>query len=722
MSKVLGDVLQLIGYFTGQGWLVAVGRGVSVYQQRRARKQAERRARDAYNASLTDRLEMVDVLPDAPRTLVMGRCRTVEGVRRRWTSGANDEKLTLIVSFAGHEIDGFETWYADDVALTLDGSGYVQTEPFAKVRRTAAKDTLALNGSGAGTKTLAHTPLAGSVSVFVLSGGFDDSYALGVTVDGDDVSVTGGPASGSVQILYDYNSAPASLLRIRPYLGTAAQNVGADLAAEYPGKITATDRFAGIALAVVDMTYDPDVFPQGYPNITAVLRGAKLYDPRLDSTQTGGSGTHRVDNHATWQWTENLALQAYHYARWSNGWAVPADEIRTADVMAAADVCAASTDFSVTPAGGGSPETVTLPRYSGGIVIPSDADPAAMMDEIVEAMAGRHGWAGGQWRLRAGAMAAPVFSVTPRWLVQAVGPGGETQADPVMRLTNGVPRHQRFNRISGRCVDPAQRWQVLPFPAMADPVRIAAKGELASEVEYLAVNHIAQAQNLARIAIRQAHAGLAGVARCGLQAWDVELFDVGTLDLPRFGFEGKTVEATSWRWHPREGVQLGFEEITAAIFDPSEPLNGRDPAPNSTLRRPWDVETIEGVSVTSGTEALTDGSILTRTRVTWTAATGASVRQAGLIEVQYVRAEDDLPAGEWATWTEPGTATEAVIPGLITGGWYRFRVRAVQQLPLVRGDWSATAVHQVAAPPAAGGATFVVAFEDADGVFFSTAV
>ena len=89
--------------------------GVSAETQRRAKN----RARDAYNASLQDRMVMLGRLPEAPRTIALGRVRAVEGVRRRWVSGDNNEKLTLIVSFAGHEIDGFETFWFNDIPLSL---------------------------------------------------------------------------------------------------------------------------------------------------------------------------------------------------------------------------------------------------------------------------------------------------------------------------------------------------------------------------------------------------------------------------------------------------------------------------------------------------------------------------------------------------------------------------------------------------------------------------
>lgn len=66
---------------------------------------------------------------------------------------------------------------------------------------------------------------------------------------------------------------------------------------------------------------DGKVFTGNLPELGAVLRGVKVYDPRLDSTFPGGSGSCRVTNESTWVYSANPALHAgsYAYGRWVNG-------------------------------------------------------------------------------------------------------------------------------------------------------------------------------------------------------------------------------------------------------------------------------------------------------------------------------------------------------------------------------------------------------------------
>lgn len=57
------------------------------------------------------------------------------------------------------------------------------------------------------------------------------------------------------------------------------------------------------------------------PVIGAIWQGVKVYDPRLDSTYPGGSGSHRIADETTWEWSDNPALHAlaYAYGRYVNG-------------------------------------------------------------------------------------------------------------------------------------------------------------------------------------------------------------------------------------------------------------------------------------------------------------------------------------------------------------------------------------------------------------------
>jgi len=105
----------------------------------------------------------------------------------------------------------------------------------------------------------------------------------------------------------------------------------------------------------------------GLPSrVTVIGEGAALYDPRLDSTVTGGSGAHRADDQTTWGASyspadsyDNPALQLLWWllgwkinGKLSIGCGVPPARIDMESFIAAANIC----DESVTLASGGSQE------------------------------------------------------------------------------------------------------------------------------------------------------------------------------------------------------------------------------------------------------------------------------------------------------------------------------------------------------------------------------
>lgn len=85
---------------------------------------------------------------------------------------------------------------------------------------------------------------------------------------------------------------------------------------------------------------------QGEPDTQYLIKGRRLYDPRLDSTVAGGSGTHRYNDDTTWEWSANPALATLDYITstvYGRGLS-HADDIDLQSFQAAADAC----DVSVT--------------------------------------------------------------------------------------------------------------------------------------------------------------------------------------------------------------------------------------------------------------------------------------------------------------------------------------------------------------------------------------
>ena len=153
-------------------------------------------------------------------------------------------------------------------------------------------------------------------------------------------------------------------------------------------------------------------FSGGLPSrITVIGRGAKLYDPRRDSTVPGGNGPMRADDQSTWRYTtddgvtigENLPLQILRVVlgwrirnpstgelKLATGSGVPARRLNLATFIDAANLA----DELLNRSAGG-----TEPRYHGAGVISEGDDPKASLDMLCTGCCGRFRDTGGKLSL-----------------------------------------------------------------------------------------------------------------------------------------------------------------------------------------------------------------------------------------------------------------------------------------------------------------------------------
>lgn len=110
----------------------------------------------------------------------------------------------------------------------------------------------------------------------------------------------------------------------------------------------ASYKLSGHAAGLVTLKFDKKGkrYASGVPQFGAILKGVLVYDPRLDSSYPGGSGSHDFDDETTWEYSDNPALHALAYARgrYQNGKKVigcgfPRDSINIAAFVELANIC-----------------------------------------------------------------------------------------------------------------------------------------------------------------------------------------------------------------------------------------------------------------------------------------------------------------------------------------------------------------------------------------------
>lgn len=442
--------------------------------------------------------------------------------------------------------------------------------------------------------------------------------------------------------------------QIIEHLGASDQAADANLVALDAGW-TSAHQLRGCAYLHVHINYDRDVFPRGIPNIKALVRGKKLYDPRDASTA----------------WSQNLALAVRDYLAGSYGLASTSAEIDDTAIIAAANIC----DESVALAAGG-----TEARYTVNGVLDTGNTPRANMEALLSGCCGAVTWPAGRWTLHVGAYESPVLSLDE-----------DDLAGPV-QVRARVPRQDLYNAVKGTYIDPLQGYQPVDFPAITNSTYATQDGaQIFRDVALPVTTSSATAQRLCKMMVEKSRQGITVQAPFKLTAFKAATWDNVTLSIGTLGWSSKVFKVTSWQFNESGSVGLTLQEEAAACYTWSAEETIADPAPDTNLPA-WDsVVAPESLTLSSGTTELllqNDGTIESRIKAVWPASSNAFV--VG-VELQYKPSS----SSEWIAGPVPSAdASVAYIGGVADAIAYDVRVRFISALG-VRSAWTQAAAHTV---------------------------
>lgn len=291
--------------------------------------------------------------------------------------------------------------------------------------------------------------------------------------------------------------------------------------------------------------------------VTIIGNGAKLYDPRLDTT-AGGSGTQRSNDQTTWTYSSttgnNPALQILFYllgwkigGKLAIGRGIPPARIDMASFIAAANLC----EEAVALAAGG-----TEQRYrSYGVVSEADA-PSAVLDLMLASCAGTLRDVGGQLSLSIlhNDLASPVAAFTDDDILGAFNWQGQKGLD------------ESFNQIRGKRTDPSTNslYQLVDYPAvtLTSPDGL----ERIHTFDLAMVQSASQAQRLAKQELQRAQYQGVFSAEFKATAWKCKVGDVVTLTFSARGFSAKLFRVTAQTIRMDGVVNMEMREENAAIY------------------------------------------------------------------------------------------------------------------------------------------------------------
>ena len=95
--------------------------------------------------------------------------------------------------------------------------------------------------------------------------------------------------------------------------GATSQTADPMLRASVASEWTTAHKLNGITYIAASYEYDTKAMFKSVPQLTVVVKGQKVYDPRLDSTVAGGSGSQDLSDPSTYAWNDNAACCFLNY-------------------------------------------------------------------------------------------------------------------------------------------------------------------------------------------------------------------------------------------------------------------------------------------------------------------------------------------------------------------------------------------------------------------------
>lgn len=209
--------------------------------------------------------------------------------------------------------------------------------------------------------------------------------------------------------------------------GTATQTASDDLVDDVT-VWTDNHKLSGIAYIAFKLEWNQDKFPQGVPNITALIKGRKVYDPRTSTTA----------------FSKNPALCVRDYLLDTKyGLGEDAANIDNDAVIAAANICDTTGDYS----------DANQKRYECNGLLLTTNQLKSNIEQLLSSMGGRLTYSGGKFYIQAAGYTAPTFSFDESSVISEI----KTQTKQSRRTI--------YNGVKGTFVSEEKNYKVMDYPA-----------------------------------------------------------------------------------------------------------------------------------------------------------------------------------------------------------------------------------------------------------------
>ena len=370
--------------------------------------------------------------------------------------------------------------------------------------------------------------------IIILLTGHEINSFLKYYINDEEVTVNvvdGGDAGDTVTV-----TAPAKyagLFTIKTHKGSTSQFADSTIISQTDGQWTDQHRLQGIAYIYAQIKFDRSAFPQGIPNISVLVEGKKVYDPRTETTA----------------YSANPALCIRDYLSSSSyGFGATSDEIGEASFITAANICDETIDIK--------PDNIPFVGFPGS--------PKSIIQNLLTSTGGIVSYTNGVFKIKVAKYVEPTVTLD--------------EADLRGSITVQTKRSRRdnYNAVKGQFSAIETNFILADYPAITSSVFQA---EDNGERQFLDLNlpyttSSTMAQRLAKIALYRNRQQVSITYPASLKGFQLDVGDTVMINNTSFGFSSKVFEVAEWSMNidnsngsPTLGTSLVLRELNSAVYD-----------------------------------------------------------------------------------------------------------------------------------------------------------
>lgn len=409
---------------------------------------------------------------------------------------------------------------------------------------------------------------------------------------------------------------------------------------------TSDHRLRGVAYAAIRLKYNPDAF-SGIPEITFLVEGKKVYDPRDESTAFSANPALCIRDYLT-------------NTRYGKG--LLSSQIDDTAFGVAADDC----DDSVTYFTDGD----TGPLFECNMVLDTGEEILTNLKKMLLGCRGFLPYTQGLYSLIIDKSAESVFDFTADHIIGGIRVKGETRAE-------------KANRCTVTFINPEANWQedtaVWPEPGSTEESGYLTEdgGQLlAKEYDLETITNYYVAKDFARILVLRSRNALRASFAATSEALVLTVADVVTVTHDTHGWEEKPFQVEEISLNDDGTCVINLLEYDSTIY--TYEVGAEHAAyPDTNLPNPFAIEAPTDLVVTEVARLGPDAGVTSFVQVSWTQPADAFVIQ---YEVQY------KPSSETDYYSEFTTEPRLESSGAAVGVEYDIRVRSINAMG-VRSAW-----------------------------------